>query len=125
MAWEHFLKVNKLSRCDIFCENLEVTAYASYVVEIVDKMTEDNERVLGVYELLYEALQAMNDGFDPEAISLFVEWKMLPVGGIHPVLHECVNCRATEGEFGFSFKEIGFLCHRCFSVDSSFNSHYA
>ncbi len=98
-------------------QDLEVTAYASYVVEIVDKMTEENERVLGVYELLYDALHAMNEGFDPEAISLFVEWKMLPVGGIHPVLHECVNCRATEGEFGFSFKEIGFICHRCFSVD--------
>lgn len=98
-------------------ENLEATAYASYIVEIIDRLTEDNERVPGIYDLLYESLQAINDEFDPEAISLFVEWKMLPVGGIHPILHECANCRATEGEFGFSFKEIGFLCHRCFSVD--------
>ena len=73
--------------------------------------------LLGVYELLYEALHAINEEYDPEAIALFVEWKMLPVGGIHPILHECANCRATEGEFAFSFKEIGFLCHRCFSID--------
>ena len=98
-------------------EDLEATAYASYIVEIVDKLTEDNERIHGVYDLLHEALQAINEEYDPEAISLFVEWKMLQVGGIHPILHECANCRATEGEFSFSFNLIGFLCHRCFSVD--------
>ena len=42
---------------------------------------------------------------------------MLPVAGIHPVLHQCANCRATEGEFAFSFQEIGFICHRCFQID--------
>jgi len=98
-------------------EDLEATAYASYVVEIVDRLTEENERVHGVYDLLHEALHAINEEYDPEAISLFVEWKMLTVGGIHPILHECANCHATEGEFAFSFKEIGFICHRCFSVD--------
>ena len=98
-------------------EDLEATAYASYIVEIVDRLTEDNERVFGVYDLLYEALHAINEQYDPEAIALFVEWKMLPVGGIHPILHECANCHATEGEFAFSFREIGFLCHRCFHTD--------
>jgi len=98
-------------------EDLEATAYASYVVEMVDRLTEENERFHGVYDLLHESLLAINEEYDPEAVSLFVEWKMLPVGGIHPILHECANCRATEGEFAFSFKEIGFLCHRCFSVD--------
>lgn len=98
-------------------EDLEATAYASYIVEMVDRMTEENERVHGVYDLLFEALQAINEQYDPEAIALFVEWKMLPVGGIYPIVHECANCHATEGEFAFSFKEIGFLCHRCFKLD--------
>ena len=31
-------------------------------------MTEENERVHGVYDLLYESLQAINEGYDPEAI---------------------------------------------------------
>ena len=98
-------------------EDLEATAYASYVVEIIDRLTEQDERINGVYDLLYEALNAINEGYDPEAIALFVEWKMLPVGGIHPILHECANCHATDGEFAFSFRLIGFLCHRCFTVD--------
>ena len=76
-------------------EDLEATAYASYIVEIIDRLTEDNEQLYGVYDLLHEALHAINEKFDPEAISLFVEWKMLPIGGIHPILHECANCHAT------------------------------
>ncbi|MHA6259463.1 DNA repair protein RecO [Sporosarcina sp. CAU 1771] len=98
-------------------EDLEATAYASYIVEIVDRLTEDNERIVGVYDLLYDALHTISEQYDPEAISLFVEWKMLLVGGINPTLHQCANCHATEGEFAFSFREIGFLCHRCFHVD--------
>lgn len=98
-------------------EDLEATAYASYIVEIIDRLTDENDRMSGIYGLLYDALHAINEQYDPEAIALFVEWKMLQVGGIHPILHECANCRATEGEFAFSFKEIGFLCHRCFHTD--------
>lgn len=100
-------------------ENLEATAYASYIVEIVDRLTEENEQLVGVYPLLLEALEAINEEYDPEAISLFVEWKMLRVGGIHPILNQCASCAATEGEFAFSFREIGFLCHRCFEMDRS------
>ncbi|AOV07882.1 DNA repair protein RecO [Sporosarcina ureilytica] len=99
-------------------EDLEATSYASYIVEIIDRFTEENNRVAGVYELLSDALHAINEEYDAEAITLFVEWKMIRVGGIHPVLHECTNCGATDGEFGFSFKEIGFLCHRCFHIDT-------
>lgn len=98
-------------------ENLEATAYASYVVEIIDKLTDQDERVSGIYTLLNEALHAINEEYDAEAITLFVEWKMLRVGGIHPTLHACANCGATDGEFGFSFQYIGFLCHRCFHLD--------
>ncbi|MFD1203879.1 MULTISPECIES: DNA repair protein RecO [Sporosarcina] len=98
-------------------EDLEATAYASYVVELIDKLTDDLDQRANVFGLLQAALHAINEGYDPEAISLFVEWKMLPVAGVHPVLHQCANCGATEGEFAFSFQEIGFLCHRCFSTD--------
>ena len=67
----------------------------------------------GIYGLLYDALHAINEQYDPEAIALFVEWKMLQVGGIKLILHECANCRATEGEFAFSSRKLGFL-DRCF-----------
>lgn len=97
--------------------DLETTAYAGLIVELIDRLTETGEPEGGVYRLLEAAFHAMEEGYDAEAISLFVQWKMLPVAGIHPILHECASCGATEGEFAFSFQQIGFLCHRCFGVD--------
>ncbi len=97
--------------------DLEATAYASYIMELIDRLTDENNARHGLFELLESSLHAINEEYDPAAITLFVEWKMLPVAGIYPTLHQCARCGSTEGEFGFSFKEIGFLCHRCFHLD--------
>lgn len=98
-------------------ENLEATAHASYIVEIIDKLVEQQVRSAGIYRLLADALKAINEEYPPEVITLFVEWKMLRVAGIHATLNECASCGATDGEFGFSFQEVGFICHRCFHRD--------
>ncbi|MGK7377800.1 DNA repair protein RecO [Planococcus sp. 1R117A] len=98
-------------------EDIMKTAYASYIVELIDRLTEQDEPQPSVYEMLFQALHAIEEGYDPEAISLFVEWKMLPNAGLTPTLHQCAHCGATDGEFAFSFQELGFLCHRCFHID--------
>lgn len=98
-------------------ENLEATAYASYIVELIDKLVEQNIRSTSIYTLLADALKAINDEYPPEVITLFVEWKMLRVAGVHAILNACASCGAMDGEFGFSFQEVGFICHRCFHRD--------
>jgi len=98
-------------------QDIEATAYVSYIVELIDKLVEEDQYMPQVFELLLQALHAISEEYDPEAITLFVEWKMLPIAGIHPILHQCSNCGATEGEFAFSFRFNGFLCHRCFEAD--------
>ena len=98
-------------------EDIEATAYASFVVELIDRAVDEHKPQPSIFNLLQQALHAISDEYDPEAIALFVEWKMLPVTGIYPTLHQCTNCSATDGEFAFSFQQIGFLCHRCFGVD--------
>lgn len=98
-------------------EDIEATAYASFVVELIDRAVEERTAQPAIFNLLQQALYAISEEYDPEAIALFVEWKMLPVTGIYPTLHQCANCGATDGEFAFSFQQIGFLCHRCFDID--------
>lgn len=97
--------------------DIVATAYASYCVEIVDRLTEQDTPDEYAYNVLLQALHAIEEGYDPESISLFVEWKMLPYTGVQPILHQCASCGATEGEFAFSFSSGGFLCHRCFHQD--------
>lgn len=94
-----------------------VTAYASYIVEMVDRLVENDQPQPGVYRMLLQALQAIEDDYDPQAIALFVQWKLLPFTGVQPTLSHCACCSAVDGEFAFSFSQGGFLCHRCFRVD--------
>ena len=94
-------------------EDIMSTAYASYIIELLDKATDDRKPNPYLFELLYQMLNYINEGYDPEVLTAIYDMKMLKVLGIPPVLDSCVSCGRTEGEFSFSINEGGFLCHRC------------
>lgn len=98
-------------------EDLFATAFASYIIELLDRSVEDKKVNPYLFELLYQTLHYLNEEYDPEILKFIFEMKMLPVNGIHPVLNQCTVCGAIEGEFAFSLKEAGFICHRCLDKD--------
>lgn len=93
-------------------------AYAAYIIELLDKLTEENERQPYLYDLLYQSLNLMNDGVDSQVLSFIFEIKMLSTAGIEPVLDRCVHCGRQEGHFGFSIQQGGLLCQHCMYLDS-------
>jgi DNA repair protein RecO (recombination protein O) len=101
-------------------EDIFTTAYASYIVELTDKATEDKRPNPYLFELLLQTLQYMNEGLDLDILTYIYEMKMLNVLGLYPKLDGCAVCRKTEGKFAFSIKEGGFLCHRCYDKDPYF-----
>ncbi|PLT30973.1 DNA repair protein RecO [Peribacillus deserti] len=98
-------------------EDIITTAYASYIVELLDKSVEDRKPNPYLFELLYQSLNYINEGYDSEIIKFIFEMKMLDVLGLHPTLNQCAICGATEGNFSFSIREGGFICHRCLEKD--------
>ena len=98
-------------------EDLYATAYASYIIELLDRSVEDKKPNPYLFELLYQTLHYINEEYDPEVLKFIFEMKMLPVNGIHPILNQCAVCGETEGEFAFSLREAGFICHRCLDKD--------
>ncbi|RID89455.1 DNA repair protein RecO [Peribacillus asahii] len=98
-------------------EDLFATAYASYIIELLDRSVDDKKANPYLFELLYQTLHYINEEYDPEVLKFIFEMKMLPVNGIHPVLNQCALCAETEGVFAFSLREAGFICHRCFDKD--------
>ncbi|ANB61024.1 DNA repair protein RecO [Anoxybacteroides amylolyticum] len=98
-------------------ENIFATAYASYIVELTDKVTEEQRPNPYLFEFLLQTLKYMNDGVDLEILTYIYEMKMLRVMGLYPMLDYCAVCKQTEGTFSFSVKEGGFLCHRCEATD--------
>lgn len=102
----------KAIKKDIF-----LTAYASYIAELTDKSTEDRKSNPFLFELFYQILNYINEGLDPEVITLIYEMKMLNMLGLYPVLDKCSVCGCTEGRYSFSIREGGLLCHRCVEKD--------
>jgi DNA repair protein RecO (recombination protein O) len=98
-------------------EDIFLTAYGAYIVELLDKLTDQHDINPYLYELLFQTLKYMDEGFDYEILTRIFEVKMLRVAGIGLNVDGCSHCGASEGEFSFSVKEGGFLCHRCFHVD--------
>lgn len=92
-------------------------SYASYVVELTDKLTEERQPHPALFDLLQKTLHYIDEGIDSEILTRIFEVKMFIVAGIQPELHQCASCGQVEGEFSFSIKEAGFLCHRCYFKD--------
>ncbi|OEH93707.1 DNA repair protein RecO [Bacillus solimangrovi] len=98
-------------------EDIFKTAYAAYIAELTDKLTEEKRSNPFIFELLNQTLMYMHEGVDIDILLNIYQIKMLDVAGIPPHVDSCVNCGHTEGTFAFSVREGGFLCHRCFSID--------
>jgi DNA repair protein RecO (recombination protein O) len=98
-------------------EDIFLTAYASYIAELTDKCTDEKKPNPFHFELLYQTLHYLNEGYDPDIITNIYEMKMLNVLGLYPVLDKCSVCGSTDGHFSFSIREGGLICHRCLERD--------
>jgi DNA repair protein RecO (recombination protein O) len=98
-------------------EDIILTAYASYILELTDKCTEEKKPNPYMFELLLQTLQYMNEEYDLDILIHIFEMKMLNSLGLYPVLNQCAVCGQTDGHFSFSIRENGFLCHRCLDKD--------
>lgn len=98
-------------------EDIFKTAYTAYIVEMVDKGTQDRQPNPYLFELLLQTLQYIDEGLDPDILTFIFEMKMLPVLGLYPEMGKCAICGSTEGTFSFSMRENGLICHRCMDHD--------
>ncbi|MBM7838103.1 DNA repair protein RecO (recombination protein O) [Alkalihalobacillus xiaoxiensis] len=90
------------------------TAYASYIVELVDKLTEEKKSYFLVYDWLVLAMHQLNNGQDPEMIARIFDLKMLGIAGAKPQLDCCASCGSQERDpVAFSVTYAGFLCNLC------------
>ncbi|PTL40542.1 DNA repair protein RecO [Alkalicoccus saliphilus] len=97
--------------------DLMKTAYASYAVELLDKLTEDKQPAAPLFDLLLQIFSRMNEEDDPEILIRIFETKMLYVSGAAPVLNACVNCGNMDEITRFSLKYAGVLCRHCAHID--------
>ncbi|UOF88930.1 DNA repair protein RecO [Fodinisporobacter ferrooxydans] len=95
-------------------EDLVSTAYATYIVELLNRCVEEREPSESIYRFLQGSLQQLADGQDAEIICRIFEMKALQLLGVRPILDVCVNCRQAVHPFQhFHFAEGGVICPVC------------
>ncbi|MBL6965814.1 MAG: DNA repair protein RecO [Anaerolineales bacterium] len=96
-------------------EELVSLGYASYLIELLDRFTYDEEENPAIYRLLKNALIYLERGDAPPAAIHYYEIRLLDQVGFRPQLFRCVNCEREiqpENQF-FSAPQGGAVCPRC------------
>jgi len=96
---------------DIYLD-IEKTAYAAYIVELVDKLMDSNDSNPFLFQQLLSALEQINAGKDLEIIARIFEMKVFLEAGYRPTLHSCALCGEKNDLIAFSIRQGGLICNR-------------
>lgn len=97
-------------------ENLTLTGYAAYVIELLDRFVPDEDVALpSLFRLLTETLSRLASESNSWLVVRSYEMRLLDFLGFRPQLFECANCGGEilpEDQF-FSPAQGGAVCPRC------------
>jgi DNA repair protein RecO (recombination protein O) len=96
-------------------DDLEAFGHASHMVELLNRLTEDRQENVAVFELLSSSLRLLADGVDAFHVTRHFELALLVLLGYRPELYHCIDCRAnlTPAPHQFASGQGGFLCDSC------------
>lgn len=101
-------------------EELEKTADASYILELIDKVSTEGQPETVLYQLLLNSLKRINQSSDTFNVVRYFEFRFLDAAGFRPELIHCVSCKKKiepQDQF-FSPVQGGILCPECGSLDN-------
>jgi len=95
--------------------DLELTSYALYVAELIDKFTADEVENYPLFQLLLETLERLCEAGDKELALRYFELHLLDKVGYRPQLQQCVSCHLPLEPVTNSFcpSAGGMLCPNC------------
>ena len=97
-------------------------AYVCYLVQLIDKLTEQGESQPSLFEILLKSLFVM-ESISKCSLKILMEsfqLKLLNILGYQPYLEGCINCGtkiSSISYFYFSSKLGGVLCQNCKIID--------
>ncbi|MGY3765171.1 DNA repair protein RecO [Vagococcus vulneris] len=100
-----------------------ISAYATYILNLVDAAVDDNQNDAALYGFAKQSLDLLNNGYDPEVISFIFEIQLLQRFGIQINWNCCAVCGETQGPFDYSDSYHGLLCEKDWSRDER-RSHF-
>jgi DNA repair protein RecO (recombination protein O) len=99
--------------------DLDAYGHASYLAEMLNRLTQDRQENEAAYQLLSNSLSLLSDGVNPFAVTRHYELALLALLGYRPELYRCMACElevlaepnTLSGRLG------GMICPRCRRAD--------
>lgn len=92
-------------------ENLDSEIVANYILEYFYRYLDDNNPIEAEYDILYDALKALDLGYQPLLVYLLFQVFILAHNGVSIDVEGCVVCGATQ-VVSISLEDGGFLCEQ-------------
>ena len=102
-------------------KNVIKFAFAANCVEMVNKLTEEREINIGLFNLLKEVLHYLRKTDDPKLLTLSSKWQTMSLLGYRPSINRCCRCNKgveDQKEMYFNVKEGGLVCNHCIAEDN-------
>lgn len=99
-----------------FARDLDKFAYASYVLELTDRMIRAQEAGAETYRLVRDVLRLLDRGQPASGILRAFELHLLRLTGYEPVFHECQGCGTPHTASGRMYVQPlrgGIRCAGC------------
>jgi DNA repair protein RecO (recombination protein O) len=110
--------VTQAEALDLFMslrEDLLLTTYTAYIVELLDRFTYEEGENRQLYNLLVETLDRLRGDQDLDVVVRYYEVRLLDYVGFRPELQRCVGCgeQIMPQDQYFSASQGGVLCPKC------------
>lgn len=95
-------------------EDLTRIGYSCYVVELLDKLTSDDDENPPLYDVLTETLAGLDSATEPGLVVRFWELHLLSLTGYQPNFFHCIRCQEALRETADHWlPPDGMLCTTC------------
>lgn len=107
----------KLTQFEQINQDIERNAYITYILNLIDSAFSDNQAIPVWFDMASDALDMINNGFDPEIISHIFELQLLPTFGVQQEWQQCIVCHRTDLPLDYSEASGGMLCQNHWHID--------
>lgn len=96
-----------------FMEDIDLFMWGSFLSENIDMLLPEEEPNNEIFELLVNALSAMDRKQSPLAVILDFQLSLLSLSGYKPSFDTCLECGKQVNEGVFSIAKGGVFCSNC------------
>ena len=109
--------VKEISPYEAIQKDIFISAYGTYILNLVDIAIEDGTYDPSLYGFTLEAISLLNQGIDPEIVTNIFEVQLLERFGISINWRKCGICGNKQGKFDYSYINHCLLCEKHWHMD--------